>query len=257
MVVTLIGRKALYKLNLPQIAIGDYWLSDRNLNNEKKLINIEGINGNWQVSSNEYAIIVDPGCIQNSGEKLYVDNNPKVVEKVILKEYSMYYVVLAGSNDVWVLYTAPTYEQNIIRLNMKNNTEISIGSKQGNDIVYSNPLISTIHAKISFFNGRLMLENIESFFGTFVNGDLAEGTAKVLSNGDVIFIMGLKIVIMGRTIFINNPLDKVKFDPYKVMDPEPVPGIENIREEDDSDLEIYSEKDYFSRAPRIASIIEH
>jgi S-DNA-T family DNA segregation ATPase FtsK/SpoIIIE len=62
---------------------------------------------------------------------------------------------------------------------------------------------------------------------------------------------------MGRTIFINNPLDKVKFDPYKVMDPEPVPGVENIREEDDSDLEIYSEKDYFSRAPRIASIIEH
>ena len=31
-------------------------------------------------------------------------------------------------------------------------------------------------------------------------------------NGDVIFIMGLKIIIMGRSIYINNPAQKVKYN---------------------------------------------
>ena len=79
---------------------------------------------------------------------------------------------------------------------------------------------------------------------------------KLLFNGDVIFAMGLKIIIMGRSIFINNPLNMVTFDKriFKINNKEY--DFSNLKEEDENDLEIYSEKDYFAKAPRITNIIE-
>lgn len=68
--------------------------------------------------------------------------------------------------------------------------------------------------------------------------------------------MGLKIIIMGKSIFINNPLEKVDYDRKMFSINEKEYNLSNLKEEDESDLEIYSEKDYFAKAPRIRNIIE-
>ena len=49
MIVTLIGKNVLYKTKLPKVTIGNYWITGEN---DKKLINIEGKNGNWKITSN-------------------------------------------------------------------------------------------------------------------------------------------------------------------------------------------------------------
>ena len=60
LLVTLIGNKAIHKLKLPQVVTGNYWLTDKSSENEKKLINIEGKNGNWQIISNNYVQVINP-----------------------------------------------------------------------------------------------------------------------------------------------------------------------------------------------------
>ena len=68
--------------------------------------------------------------------------------------------------------------------------------------------------------------------------------------------MGLKIIIMGKSIFINNPKNMVKLDNSRFSINEEKPQIIETEDEDDSEVKIYSEDDYFLRSPRITSIIE-
>ena len=86
--------------------------------------------------------------------------------------------------------------------------------------------------------------------------NLLGNKVKLLFNGDVVFVMGLKIIIMGRSIFINNPLNLVTFDTQMFTINKKEYDFNNLKEEDENDLEIYSEKDYFAKAPRITNIIE-
>ena len=51
LLATLVGKNSIYKINLPQTTIGNYWISDKSGEIEKKLINIEGKDGNWQITS--------------------------------------------------------------------------------------------------------------------------------------------------------------------------------------------------------------
>ena len=59
MQIALIGKDTLYKLSLPKTVIGNYWLTDQNKKNEKKLINVEGKNGKWQLIINERTNVID------------------------------------------------------------------------------------------------------------------------------------------------------------------------------------------------------
>ena len=100
-----------------------------------------------------------------------------------------------------------------------------------------------------------MIENYDMNFGTFVNGKpIIKPT--LLFNGDIVFIMGLKIIIMGDTIFINNPGENVYYsgEMFEITE-KPIQKVIK-EEEEEKNIELFEEKDYFSRAPRITNIIE-
>jgi len=93
----------------------------------------------------------------------------------------------------------------------------------------------------------------------FVNNTSVYKDSRVLYNGDVIYIMGLKIIIMKNSIYVNNPQENVTFNNNyfaisKVKND--FPEINNIQINDDEEIELYNESDYYSRAPRITKIIE-
>lgn len=254
MIVTLIGKNTIYKTKLPQVAMGNYWITNEN---DKKIISIEGNGGSWQIASNNHAKIINPKSLTSLNASKIAQSEDNIIDKITLKEYSMNYIYLEEySNNVFILYCSPTYEDNFTHLNIKNSQEILIGSGLENHISYKNPLVKRKHARIFFSNGQLMLENFDNTFGTFVNDNPVTQKLKLLFNGDVIFIMGLKIIIIGRSIYINNPFNRVscsnKIFEKSVINTE----IIDIEENDDSNIELYSEKDYFARAPRITNIIE-
>lgn len=252
MLVTLIGKNRMYKIVLPQIAIGNYWLTD-NSEKERKLINIEGINGKWYVTSNGSIQIIDKTAIQVIDNKVKVDYT-KRLDRAILQEYDKYIIRFGNSEELFTLYCFPVCDSNLFHLELKDKNEIKIGRAINNDIIYNNEFVMSNHARIYMYNGNWMIENHDTNFGTFVNNKPVPAEGTRLTNGDVIFIMGLKIIVMGKGIFINTPENKIICD-NKVFNliKEKVEIKDDGEEEN---IELYSEEDYFSRAPRITNIIE-
>lgn len=253
MLVALIGKDRIYKIVLPRIAIGNYWLTDGS-EKERKLVNIEGIHTKWHVTSNSNIQIIDRAAIQTIENDIKVDYNQKL-DKVTLNEYDRYIVQFRDSEELFILYCLPICDNNLFHLELKNKNEITIGRQNNNDIVYNNEFVSNIHAKLYFSNGNFTIENFDTNFGTFVNNKPVLNGGATLSNGDVVFIMGLKIIIMGKDIFINLPENKISCNIETFNLIKNKIEIEN-NNNDDEDIELYSDEDYFSKAPRITNIIE-
>lgn len=258
MLVTLIGKKSMNKIFLPQTAIGNYWITDKTGNQGRKLVNIEGITDNWRIVSNNNAKIINLNSINiNNGEINAINQSEKIEKEIILKEHMMIGIYLLNLKELFILYCSPTIEENFTHFDIKHTQEIYIGNGIQNHISYQNKMVSANHAKISLNNGRLILENYDTNYGTFVNGENIDKKSKILFNGDVIFIMGLKIIIMGNSLFINNPKNYVTIKPENLVlskEPNQVPVLET--DESDEEVELYSEREYYSRAPRITNIIE-
>ena len=256
MIVTLIGKDTIYKTRLPKTAMGNYWLTG---DNGKKLINIEAENGTWTINSSTHVKVLNPQSVKSLNVAKIAKNEANIVQKVNLLEYSIHYLYIGDlSNNVFVLYCAPLFEDNFINLKMNTLQEIKIGSGNDNDIIYQNPLVKPHQARIFLSNGKILIENYDDNFGTFINNTSVGNTQKLLFNGDIIYIMGLEIILVGHNVFINNPFNKVGFNKEVFEIDTYIPKLvdRNGEDEEGEDLELYSEDDYFARAPRIVNLIE-
>lgn len=258
MLVTLIGKNSVNKVMLPKIVDGSYWISDKSTQDEKKLVNIQGKDGKWQIISNNYFKIVNPQYVKARGERdlKIIPSEYSVIKKVILKEYMMQYIQLEDDDDVYILYCGPICETEMNEVRMKKTSEIVIGRNVDCDISYNNPLIKNEHAKLFYTDNNWQLQILDFRLGVVVNSKKINKEIYNLENGDTIFILGLKIVIIGDILFINNPANNVKlfYRNLVFLDNKNQNVIE--KNHDEKDLKLYDEKDYFSRAPRIVDKIE-
>lgn len=254
MLVQLIGKKSIHKVILPKIVVGNYWICDKT---NKKLVNIENSDGNWKIVSNKNVTIIDLNSIKIEGNKISAVNGQEKIEKqIILQEYGMYGIFLNNLKELFILYCSPAYEDNFLHFDIKNTRELRIGRSIENHISYNNNLISEYHARIFLNNGRLMIENFNTDFGTFVNNKPIRKN-KALLNGDVIFIMGLKIIIMGNSIYINNPqMQMITKGKNLLLSKQENDIILPDENEEDIEEDLYKEGEYFSRSPRITNLIE-
>ena len=257
MQVMLIGKNEVHKIVLPQIAIGNYWITDDKGENGKKLINIIGDGENWQINSDNSTEIINPENIEFVDNRIrLVQNKKTILEQIVLKEYCIYGVTVGQAKDFYLLCSMPVYEKNIMRLEIKHASEITIGTSEKNSIVFTNKFVANRHARITFNNGRWLIENLDKKFGTFVNDLPVSERATVLANGDVIFIMGLKIILIGNIMYINNPRYAIKYDEYMFKENDTTWEINDELPIEEDNVELYDENDYYSRAPRITKKIE-
>ena len=253
MIVALIGKNIFCKTVLPKVPIGNYWLTD-GLDNDRKLINIEGINGNWFVRSNNNIQLIEKEAIKKNANRIIVDYSRKL-DKVSLSEYETYIVQFGDLEELFILCCFPVSNNNLFHLELKESNEILIGKSEDNDIIYNNEFVSDIHAKLYFDGNSFLIENCDINFGVFVNNMPIFNNKVWLDNGDIVFIMGLKIIIMGKGVFINTIGNKILYNDRKLYLTEKEIEAEDDNE-DEENITFYSEKDYFSRVPRITNIIE-
>ena len=104
MLVTLIGKNTIQKIILPKIVRGNYWLSDKSGEKEKKLLNIEAKENKWEVLSSNYVRIINPKNINiyENGIKI-VESDKTIVDKIVLKENAMNAVLLSNSNEIYII----------------------------------------------------------------------------------------------------------------------------------------------------------
>ena len=260
MQVLLIGKNSINKINLPRNPLGNYYFNSKTSSEENITIYINGINREWQITSNNYAKIIDPMSLVITDDGIEINqDNKKFLDKVILKQNGMYGICLGGQEELFILYCAPICDDSFIHLNITNTKEITIGSSKDSIIFYNNSIVADTHTRIFRENGNWFVQNYDKKFGTFINDSPILDEPKLLYNGDVIFIMGLKVILINNNIYINQPKGKVKYNKnYFTLNNITNTIKESKRMHIDSDEEIilYKNRDYFSRAPRITNLIE-
>lgn len=132
-------------------------------------------------------------------------------------------------------------------LNTNNQAVIGIGKDESNTISYSNKFVSPKHAQISITSEGAIIKDLDSMNGTFVNGRMLEGEKKLIF-GDVIYIIGLKIIFLGNTLAINNPKDACKINGIKEINITTAGGGDEELEEE--------EESFFLRTPRKLEVLD-
>ena len=120
---------------------------------------------------------------------------------------------------------------------------ISIGSGEGSVIRYGNQFASPKHAEMVFMDGGAELRDLGSVNGTFVNGRMLTGSHP-LKYGDVIYIIGLKIIYLGNVLAINNPKGACAVSRLKAIQ------ISSSGEDTGEAAPDAGEERYFLRTPR-------
>ena len=241
MIVRLIKKTKIYNFSLPTKIAGNYWITDNDyLGNTRNLINVEEYNGEWKIKSDFETKIM-------SGEK--------EVESAILKDYCLYFLKINTDNEFVILFCSPSVETNTMKLRPVGKSEILIGTDNRADIVFNYPLVSRQQTKIINNNGKWVVQDLNSKYGTYVNNMAV--TTQELEYGDIVFIMGLKIIVMRDTIIVNNIPNHVRINEsaFEIVG-DFIQRQTEFDNPDEEGIELYKEDDYFYRAPRFKTGIE-
>ena len=241
MIVRLIKKTKIYNFTLPTKISGNYWITDNDyLGNVRNLINVEEYRGQWKIKSDFETKIM-------AGDK--------EVESAILKDYSLFFLKINTDNEYVILYCSPTMDESVKWLHLKRDGEFIIGNDSKAHINYNYPLVSKQHARLIYNNGKWVAQDLNSKYGTYANNTAI--TTKPLDYGDIIFIMGLKIIVMKDSILVNNIGNFLRFDmnTFEIQYPVTQHQLE-VDNPDEEGIEFFKEDDYFFRAPRFKTMIE-
>ena len=210
MQVVLIGKDKLSKLSLPTNIKGSYWLVDSVT--KEKILNIYAYNEKWQIESNEHIKIINPKYVNITEEGVVADEVDGAVQYAILKECNMFAIVFDNSDEVFVLYCLPNTDKHFTHFDITKLPTLSIGADNQNDIISTSPFVSRIHTKVFRRNNVWYVQNYNNEYGTFINNKPIYNEIKKLEHGDIIFIMGLRIVIIDNNLFMSNPRNTIIFE---------------------------------------------
>ena len=243
MIVTLIDNNKSYDYVLPKKVSGKHIINTED-NNKKSipLIVIEEENGDWFLKSNKNAFLKD--------------DNDDLLLKIKLEPSNLYKIFKQNAKEAYLFALSECDETYTFKSYIVNKEIIKIGKSKEADISFESNLVSPGHCHIKYINNyseAIVVDNC-STNGTYVNGKkIVEHN---LSIGDVIYIMGLKIIYNGKILSINNPnnsacIDESCFKLYKK------PAIKNISKDKLDDIEEYGiKKDIFFRSPRFKNDIK-
>ena len=239
MIVTLIYKDTINSITLPEKIEGQFWLDTEG---KKQIISIEGNENKWILSSNRKAQILD-------------EKNGKIKE-VELKENMMQTIKI--EDDLALIFTERLTDdrQTYRKLRVKDDMEITIGRSETNTICFKNNFVSSTHAKLIYKNKYWIIKDNKSTNGIFINGK--RETTKDIEFGDVIYIMGLKIIVFYDFIMLNNPdnLITIKDGVFEIEEENNLFNEAQRIEEDDEDYEDEIQTNYFYRSPRFKRDIE-
>ena len=247
MLIRLLSNKKMYKLTLPDEIHGDYWISDESVDPSRKLINIRGINNQWVISSN-YNVQIGMYETVESGQLEYTALN-----NAILKEYSLYFLKYNNS-ETYYLISEPINSGSFYHYKLKGLERFTIGKASKNEIVYSNSQIENEQLLIENRNGWYV-KNIHPEIPIFIDGDLLTDKELKLNNGSTIYILGLRLILVGNDIFFNKTNHTVVVNSPKLII-DNTKNIPRIQKENVDDSDLYNNSDYFVKIPRISNIIE-
>lgn len=237
MIINLIKPHQMYSMTLPDKVKGRYWITDEdNRGTGRELLSVEAADGEWIAKSNR-----DVSILNSDGTPL---------KSVVLHPHIFLKLQILSTNEQATLYVESddTENRKFQKLVIKNPGIFTIGRSGGNDFCFETPYTSSSHARLSFDGRNWSILDLESTNGTYVNGYRVQ--ACNLNAGDMIYIMGLKIVVGYNYLAVNNPDGALGITSSDFLSYIPQRASER------KDPAEASEKQYFFRAPRFHREIE-
>ena len=228
----------MFSLTLPDKIKGQYWLSDfDDAGAYRNLISIEAVDGKWVVKSNKHVSVLDA---QN---KAVAQSEIKPMSFLSLKYYN--------SDERIILYAEALDQtrQTFSKIVMLEPGTLTIGRNNSNNLFFANNFVSGTHAQLTFDGNNWAIYDQNSTNGTYVNGYRVEATN--LCPGDMIYMMGLKIVIGSNYFAINNPDGLLTLQANNLANYHPQ-VVEHIERDDE-----LPEGKHFFRSPRFYREVEH
>lgn len=232
MIVNLITKKDMNTVILPEKVAGQYFLRWEDKGNDY-LIEIEAIDEKWILKSNKKAHIID-------------ENNR--VDSVRLLPMSIYWIEIENERYSVFTESESNSQSFFTKYYVESNFQFSIGRNDDNDIIVNNSFVSGHHAFLEYNEGTWFVKDNNSTNYLFVNGKRI--SEKVLKHGDLIYIMGLKLIIGGFFISINNPEGQVYINTNRLKQFDGVDQTQ-VKSEDSAAAD-----DFFYRSPRFNKKIE-
>lgn len=200
MLVTLLCEDRLYSVLLPEKVRGRYWIEDTDLeitDVRRKLMSIEGENGAWKITAGRKL-------------KLYNSDWTEPVSQLELMMGEIYPVELPKSRRGYIFTESYTRDRCTFKKYVVNsNITINIGQNGDNQIVIDNPFISSVHAQLSLANDTWTVYDNNSRNGVYINGKRVNHSVTA-QPGDMLYILGVKIVLGYQFLAMNNPDGTVK-----------------------------------------------
>lgn len=241
MIINFIYNEKLESVILPEKISGQFWFTDPK---GKNVFRIEGLNNKWIIkTTSQYSIAErndnafsdsQAGYTLFPGMLLYFRKNNSINDKICLFTEN---------------YTRDRIEFKIY--NIEGDYKITVGSgSEPKTITYSNNFVSRNHAQLLYVGGNWQIQSYGRN-GTFINGKKSD--AARLSYGDIVFIMGMKIIVGYNCFSINNPDGLVSINSPQIR-PCVISKMTEIQDEDLDENE--DEEEYFDRSPRFKKEIK-
>ncbi len=224
--MNLITKKDMNSVILPEKVAGQYFL-------------------HWEDKGSDYHIeieAVDEKWLLKSNKKVHVISENEFVSSVELFPMCIYWVEI--NNERFSVFTeSVSNSQNVFtKYYVESNYQFSIGRNEDNDIIVNSAFVSGHHAILEYNDGTWFVRDNNSTNYLFVNGKRID--EKVLKHGDLIYIMGLKLIIGGFFISINNPEGQVYVNTNKLK------LFEEFDQQAEFSDENSNQENYFYRSPR-------
>ncbi len=238
MLVTLLFQNEMFSVRLPEKVRGQYWIKDDEAGiKAEKIAEIVAGEQGWIIKSNK-------------GLKLWDETTRKESRELLLQENEIYPVKKSGTKEEWGYILAEPFTEDRCRYTkyfVEEDTTLHIGFDEENNIAIDNALVSAKHGSLVWQNHTWLVYDFNSTNGIYVNNHKVSG-GEALKSGDVVFVLGCKMIVGDGFFAINNPDKRVKVSSNQITEYKK-PEICNAETEQ-------AEENYYCRAPFFEKDIE-
>ncbi len=233
MKISLFLSSCMLEFKLPTFVSGNFSF-DENDELEGKLINIEAIDGHWELyGTDEVKIIL----------------NDQVLERVALE--SQHFYLLERNQVHYSLFVSDLNFNGVLAYQIPDNTSFSIGNLTNHTIQLKTPFLNNTVYSFSFANRKYSVAKNGNGGGVYINHQMVLDNQFEVSIGDELELFGLTILFLRGVILVN----KLHFLEVKGLQKFEFPLLEQPKELEIKDIPLYKEEDYYSKSPRLRRVI--
>ena len=227
----------LFEFKLPKDISGSYSF-DYNIDDESKLINIEARNGIW--------------VLYSTNDSNILDSNNIMIKETPLESGKYYY--LTKSNKTYLMYAESNLDTKAFAYDYREKVQMNIGNTDNCNIQYKYSINKNIEVKIYKQDEIFIVEKVSE--NVYLNNIAVNSSARI-NCGDKINIYGLELMFIQNMVIISYIDTKLMvFEERAGLARHTFNELEEPKNIEIKDIDLYNKNNYFSKSPRLRRSIE-